>query len=79
MYRNHLHIIKDILELCDKPQPKTRILRKCSVPHPRFKEILAMLLERRLLEEYGKKYATTRKGTEFIMSIRTADRLLGVY
>ena len=65
--RNHLQVLYDILELCEMPQAKTRILRTTNTSFKLLESYLLQLQESSLLERQPgtKKYITTKEGQKF--------------
>jgi predicted transcriptional regulator len=66
--RDRLQILADILNLCRKPQVKTRVMYKTNVSYRLLQDCLLQLQKKRLLEAHHsmEKYSTTEKGLEFL-------------
>ncbi len=66
--RNHLQVLYDILELCEMPQAKTRILRNTNTSFKLLESYLLQLQTSDFLELQPKikKYVTTEEGQKFI-------------
>jgi predicted transcriptional regulator len=66
--RNGLQILADILELCEIPQPKTRILRDTNTNFKLLEEYLVKLQAAGLIVKRRGIYLTTAKGKDFVHS-----------
>ena len=66
--RNHYQILADILELCEKPQAKTCILRTTNTTYKLLENYLLQLQQAGLVQRKSetKKYLTTKDGQKFI-------------
>ncbi len=63
-----LEIIAEILELCKKPQPKTRVMYKTDVSYKTLQNYLSQLLSLKFLEVHHSRttYQTTERGLVFL-------------
>jgi predicted transcriptional regulator len=66
--RNGLQILADILEFCEIPQPKTRILRDTNTNFKLLEKYLVELKTAGLIAERLGIYLTTAKGKGFVES-----------
>jgi predicted transcriptional regulator len=68
MKRSNPEIMAEILNLCRKPQCRTRIMYKTSLSWEMLQRYLTQLQSRGLLEIHHSqtKYATTQKGLKFV-------------
>jgi predicted transcriptional regulator len=66
--RFRLEIMAEILSLCKRPQAKTRVMYRTNLSWQMLQECLSELQLLGLLEVHddANKYATTRKGLEFV-------------
>jgi predicted transcriptional regulator len=66
--RDPPQIIAEILDLCLKPQPKTRIMYRTNLSYRQLQAYLNKLQKTRLLEPHHSKhgYTTTEKGLRFL-------------
>jgi len=66
--RDRLQIFAEILDLCRKPQTKTRVMYETNLSYAMLQDCLMKLQNKGLLEVHHSKtkYATTEKGLEFL-------------
>ncbi len=76
--REHLQIFAEILNFCEKPQVKTRVMYKMNLSYTKLQKCLPQLVEIELLEMHHnpERYATTRKGHEFLGKWKELQELL---
>lgn len=75
--RTSLQIYAEILAMCRKPQPKTRVMLKTNLSYKTFKKYLNKMLRLNLIEVHHsrEKYLTTEKGYEFLKLCIELQRL----
>ncbi len=58
----------EILDLCKKPQPKTRVMYRTNLSYKTLQNYLSQLLSLEFLEVHHSRtaYATTEKGLDFL-------------
>ncbi len=63
-----LEIMAEILELCKKPQPKTRVMYKTDLSYKTLQNYLSQLLLLKFLEVHHSRttYQTTERGLGFL-------------
>ncbi len=66
--RVSLEIMAEILELCKKPQPKTKVMHKTDVSYKTLQNYLSQLLSLEFLEVHHSRttYLTTERGLGFL-------------
>ena len=66
--RDRLQIFAEILDLCRKPQTKTRVMYETNLSYTMLQDCLKKLQNQGLLEVHHSevKYATTEKGLQFL-------------
>jgi len=76
--RNSLEITAEILNLCEQPQTKTRVMYRTNLSWRMLQKYLSQLQSRGLLEVHHSptKYVTTRKGLKFVKKWRDLKELL---
>jgi predicted transcriptional regulator len=76
--RDHLHIISEILEQCQKPRNRTAIMRSLNLSYKMLISYLADLQEAKLLEAHSNAtftYVTTPKGKEYLRKFRELQNI----
>ena len=78
LYRGHLQIFVEILNFCEKPQVKTRVMYHTNISYTMLQKCLLQLLGFELLEVHHsvERYATTKKGHEFLSKWKELQELL---
>ena len=78
LYREHLQIFAEILNLCQEPQVKTRVMYQTNISYRMLQKCLVQLLGFELLEVHhsAERYATTKKGHEFLCKWKELQELL---
>jgi predicted transcriptional regulator len=76
--RDRLQIFAEILELCRKPQVKTKVMYKANLSYNMLQDCLMQLHKWKLLEVHHskKKYLTTEKGQEFLQKWTALQQLI---
>ena len=76
--RDRNEIFAQILKLCVKPTPKTRIMYQTNISYDNLLKLLKQLENYGLLilEKDSRKYATTCKGQEYITRWAALQELL---
>jgi predicted transcriptional regulator len=71
-----LEIFAEILELCRKPNVKTRVMYKTNLSYGMLQVCLEQLLKQELLELNlsAKNYSTTEKGLDFLQTWTTLQQ-----
>ena len=75
--RTSLEIISDILEFCSEPRALTKIMYKTNLSYKALKTYLAKLCSLGLLGQNSRKYVTTEKGRQFVLSLKDLENMLG--
>ena len=75
--RTSLQIQSDMLTLCRKPQPKTRIMLKTNLSYKTCKKYLNRMVRLKLIEVHHsrEKFLTTEKGQEYLELCLELQRL----
>jgi predicted transcriptional regulator len=78
LHRGHLQIFVEILDFCEKPQVKTRVMYRTNISYTMLQKCLLQLLGCELLEVHhsAERYATTEKGREFLSKWKELQELL---
>jgi len=78
LHRGHLQIFAEILNFCQEPQVKTRVMYKTNISFTMLQKCLPKLLKFELLEIHHsvERYATTEKGQEFLCRWKELQNLL---
>ena len=78
LHRGHLQIFVEILNSCQKPQVKTRVMYQTNISYKMLQKCLPQLLGFELLEVHHsvERYATTKKGYEFLSKWKELQELL---
>ena len=78
LHRGHLQIFVEILAFCEKPQVKTRVMYQTNISYTMLQKCLPQLLGCELLEVHhsAERYATTKKGHEFLSKWKELQELL---
>ena len=78
LYRGHLQIFVEILNFCEKPQVKTRVMYQTNISYRMLQKCLPQLIGFELLELHhsAERYATTKKGQEFLSKMKELQELL---
>jgi predicted transcriptional regulator len=78
LHRGHLQIFVEILNFCEKPQVKTRVMYQTNISYKMLQKYLTKLLGFELLEVHhsAERYATTKKGHEFLSKWKEMQELL---
>ncbi len=74
--RSEIEIFADMLRMARSEVNKTTLLYQANLNYTLLQKYLAFLLERGLLEEHDSCYRTTRKGMEFLATLRRLQALL---
>jgi predicted transcriptional regulator len=76
--RGRLQIFAEILNFCQEPQVKTRIMYKTNISYKTLQKCLLELLGFELLEVHHcvERYTTTEKGHEFLSKWQALQKLL---
>ena len=66
--RNNLEIIAEIINVCEQPQTKTRVMYRTNLSWQMLQKYLSQLVSRGLLEVHHSqaRYVTTLKGLKFV-------------
>jgi len=77
-YRGRLQIFAEILNFCQEPQVKTRVMYKTNISYKGLQKYLHQLLGFELLKVHHsvERYATTEKGHEFLNKWKALHKLL---
>ena len=78
LYRGHLQIFVEILNFCQEPQVKTRVMYQTNISYKMLQKCLLQLLGFELLEVHHsvERYVTTKKGHEFLSKWKELQKLL---
>ena len=78
LHRGRLQIFVEILNLCQEPQVKTRVMYQTNISYKMLQNCLLQLLGFELLEVHHsvERYATTKKGHEFLSKWKELAELL---
>ncbi len=78
LHRGHLQIFVEILNFCQEPQVKTRVMYQTNISYKMLQKCLLQLLRVGLLEVHhsAERYATTKKGREFLSKWKELQELL---
>ncbi len=66
--RGHLQVMFEVLEVCNQPQIRTRIMQRANLSYGQMCAVLDVLEKYNLLKVEGdgrKKYVTSAKGREY--------------
>jgi predicted transcriptional regulator len=76
--RSHLQNFFEILDLCRKPQVKTRIMYRANLSYRSLQHYLTHLQKYELLERHHSEetYLTTEKGLKFLQRLAELQQLL---
>lgn len=76
--RSLLQILAEILDLCRKPQVKTRVMYRANLSYKSLQHNLTRLRKNGLLESHSSKetYLTTEKGLTFLQRWAELQQLL---
>lgn len=76
--RTSLEIIAEILNLCRKPQTKTRVMYRTNLSWRMLQNYLSQMQSLGLLKVHNSlsKYVTTQKGLKFLEKWRDFEELL---
>jgi len=76
--RNGLEIMAEILNFCEKPQNKTKVMYKTNLSWRMLQKYISQLQSLGLLEVHHSltKYATTQKGLKFVEKWKELAELL---
>ncbi len=78
LHRGQLQVFAEILNFCQEPQVKTRIMYQTNLSYTTLQKCLLQLLGCELLEVHKskKRYATTKKGFRFLSKWKELAELL---
>jgi predicted transcriptional regulator len=78
LHRGHLQIFVEILNSCQKPQVKTRVMYQTNISYKMLQTCLPQLLGSELLQVHHsvERYSTTKKGFEFLAKWKELQELL---
>jgi len=75
--RTSLEIISDILKFCSEPRSPTKVMYETNLSYKALKTYLAKLCSLGLLGQNSRKYVTTEKGRQFVLSLKDLENMLG--
>jgi predicted transcriptional regulator len=75
--RERLQIFAEILNFCQEPQVKTRVMYKTNISYKRLQDYLSQLLGFNFLEVHHsvERYVITKKGHEFLNKWKALQKL----
>ena len=78
LHRGHLQIYAEILNFCQEPQVKTRVMYKTNISFTMLQKCLPQLLGFELLEMHPseERYEKTEKGHDFLCKWKDLQKLL---
>lgn len=74
--RGQLEIMAEVLMRCRKAKAKTKIMYENNLSYEQLRNILKLLLSRRLLEMEDSNYVTTEKGFVYVEQFAGINALL---
>ena len=77
MKRTSLEIISEILKFCGEPRSPTKVMHKTNLSYEALKTYLAKLCSLGLLGQNSRKYVTSEKGRQFVLSLKDMEKMLG--
>ena len=75
--KTSLEIISDILKFCSEPRSPTKVMYETNLSYKALKTYLAKLCSLGLLGQNSRKYVTTEKGRQFVLSLKDLENMLG--